>query len=171
MLAILTRVICGAIVLIGLTGRYLPRGGMAPDPVGTRHIVDTLHAASVPRAVVEPERPLEYDPEPIRRVYRVTAYCDRGLTAVGVPSGLGQCAAPAGIPFGSRIYVPALGRTFIVTDRTARRFRHDTVDLFIPDRADCKRFGCRRLACEITVPTDRVRYGSPRLRALLAAAH
>jgi 3D (Asp-Asp-Asp) domain-containing protein len=102
------------------------------------------------------------------RVYRVTAYCDRGLTAAGVPSGVGQCAAPQDIPFGARVYLPALDRTFIVTDRTARRFRHNTVDLFIPDRGRCLRFGCRYLECQITLPEEQVRYASRRLRDAVA---
>ena len=63
-----------------------------------------------------------------------------------------------------------LDRTFIVTDRTAKRFRHNTVDLFIPNRRDCKTFGRQYLECEIAIPTETVRYGSPRLRALFAAA-
>jgi 3D (Asp-Asp-Asp) domain-containing protein len=102
-----------------------------------------------------------------RRILRVTAYCDRGLTAAGVPSGVGQCAAPADIPFGSRVYIPSLGRTFIVTDRTARRFRHNTIDIYMPEREACKRFGRSYLECEITFPEVTHRYGS---RSILAGA-
>ena len=90
----------------------------------------------------------------MRRICRVTAYCDRGTTASGVESGVGQCAAPIDIPFGSRIHIPELGRTFLVTDRTARRFRHNTVDLFIPTRAACLQFGRRYLVCEILPPLE-----------------
>ena len=108
--------------------------------------------------------------EPYYRVYRVTAYCDRGTTAAGVPSGVGQCAAPADIPFGARIYIPELDRTFIVTDRTAKRFRHNTVDLYIPDRAECLRFGRHYYECEITHhPTD-IKYASKELREIVAEA-
>lgn len=109
-----------------------------------------------------------YNSEAIHRIYRVTAYCDRGTTAAGVPSGVGQCAAPADIPFGSRIYIPELDRTFIVTDRTAKRFRHNTVDLYLPDRTDCKRFGRRYLECEITTPACRIAYASKELKQILA---
>ena len=69
-----------------------------------------------------------------KRVLRVTAYCDRGITASGVPSGVGQCAAPADVPFGSKIYIPALGKSFTVTYRTHQRFRHNTVDIFMGSR-------------------------------------
>lgn len=86
------------------------------------------------------------------RVCRVTAYCDRGTTASGVPSGMGQCAAPADIPFGSIVYIPALDQRFVVTDRTHRRFRRGTVDIFMPNARQCRNFGRHYLECEITLP-------------------
>lgn len=88
----------------------------------------------------------------LRRVYRVTAYCDLGITASGRAVGVGQCAAPADIPFGARVYIPALGRSFTVTDRTHRRFRHNTVDIFMPSRTSCLQFGRKYLECVITLP-------------------
>lgn len=103
------------------------------------------------------------DRDTLTRVYRITAYCDRGTTAAGVPSGVGQCAAPAEIPFGAEIYIPELDRTFIVTDRTAQRFRHNTVDLFMPSEDQCLEFGRKYLECEIRLPEKRFRYASPRL--------
>ena len=90
----------------------------------------------------------------MRRICRVTAYCDRGTTASGVESGVGQCAAPIDIPFGSRIHIPELDRTFLVTDRTARRFRHNTVDIFIPTREACLQFGRQYLICEVLPPLE-----------------
>ena len=124
--------------------------------------VDLTAEGRLKEAVAAFTRAIELHPRFAR------AYCDRGLTAAGVPSGVGQCAAPADIPFGAQIYIPALGRTFVVTDRTAKRFRHNTVDLFIRDRRECLKFGRRYLKCEITLPAETVRYGSPRL--LVAAA-
>lgn len=101
---------------------------------------------------------------PARRVrLRVTAYCDSGLTAAGVPSGVGQCAAPAGIPFGSRIYIPKLNRSFVVTDRTAARFRSNTVDLFMTNAPACVRFGRHYLDCFVTPPPAPMAYGSAAL--------
>jgi 3D (Asp-Asp-Asp) domain-containing protein len=105
-----------------------------------------------------------------RRVLRVTAYCDVGITASGVPSGPGQCAAPADIPFGSRIYIPELETTFVVTDRTHKRFRHNTVDLFIPDEASCLRFGRQYLECVILPPEHDYTYASPKLAEVVSAA-
>jgi 3D (Asp-Asp-Asp) domain-containing protein len=100
------------------------------------------------------------------RICRVTAYCDRGTTAAGVPSGLGQCAAPGDIPLGSKVYIPALDRTFVVTDRTHRRFRNSTVDLFIPCEKECRQFGRKFLECEFHIVQDEPRYGALRVTRL-----
>lgn len=72
---------------------------------------------------------------------RVTAYCDYGLTASGCLAGPGQCAAPSWVPFGSTVVVR--GVSYRVTDRTARRFRHNTVDLWMPRRYDCMKHGVK----------------------------
>jgi 3D (Asp-Asp-Asp) domain-containing protein len=153
-------------LLAGLL-HYLPPANTAPEMLRPDASDTPLVEWGTAPAVWPPH---EYEGELVCRVYRVTAYCDRGLTAVGVPSGVGQCAAPADIPFGARVYVPALDRVFIVTDRTARRFRHNTVDLFIPSRAACKQFGRQYLECEIALPAEPACYGSPRLCAVVAAA-
>lgn len=108
-----------------------------------------------------------FESNPLRRVHRVTAYCDDGLTAAGVNSGVGQCAAPADIPFGSIVYLPELDQAFVVTDRTARRFRHNTVDIFIPDCDDCLEFGLNYLDVEIYLPIEPPRYGSSRITRLI----
>ncbi len=91
-------------------------------------------------------------PRTLKRVYRVTAYCDQGITASGRRVGVGQCAGPAALPFGSKVHIPALNRTFVVTDRTAQRFRHNTVDIFMPVRADCVEFGRNYLECVVVLP-------------------
>lgn len=133
--------------------------------------VATGAADNTPSAHIETDTQHESDedaPDTFYRIYRVTAYCDRGVTAAGLPSGVGQCAAPADIPFGTRIYIPALDRTFVVTDRTHRRFRHNTVDLFIPSAADCKQFGRKYLECHMTLPRKTHHYGSRDLAAVVA---
>jgi 3D (Asp-Asp-Asp) domain-containing protein len=129
----------------------------------TRGPVLVVPAASEPKAARRATA--KRDPKHLHRVYRVTAYADRGITAAGVPSGVGQCAAPAGIPFGSKVYIPELGRTFIVTDRTSERFRRNTVDVFIPSEARCRQFGRRYHRCEITLPDDPPAYGKVRTSA------
>ncbi len=180
MYAFSTRLVCSLIVLAGFFGEQgasvetapgpvagawiAPALSVTPEPTATANPPDST-GADVPRAVItsDPPPPAGATNVVLRRVYRVTAYCDRGTTAAGVPSGVGQCAAPADIPFGAEIYIPALDRTFIVTDRTAKRFRFNTVDLFIPSKTQCKRFGRRYLECEITLPAVTPHYGSKRL--------
>ena len=153
--------------LVGVGLALVLQAGARPRPVVTS--LPQTEADFVPVAYVADPQRIEYSDQTLRRVYRVTAYCDRGLTASGVPAGEGQCAAPADIPFGSKIYIPALGRTFIVTDRTARRFRTNTVDIFMPGRQQCLSFGRKYLECVITLPRQTPRYGSPALRAAVAS--
>ena len=87
----------------------------------------------------------------VYRICRVTAYCDRGTTASGVRSGVGQCAAPSDVPFGSIVYIADLDRSFVVTDRTAKRFRKNTVDIFTASREECLEFGRSYLECEFII--------------------
>ncbi|MCG3125476.1 MAG: hypothetical protein CHACPFDD_00299 [Phycisphaerae bacterium] len=111
----------------------------------------SLSCLSLP-AMPLPESPFE--PEAGRTIYRVcrvTAYCDNGVTASGKWTRVGHCAAPEDIPFGTEVYIPELDRTFIVTDRTAPRFRKNTVDIFMPTEFACTRFGCRYLECEFVI--------------------
>lgn len=96
----------------------------------------------------------------VRRICRVTAYCDRGITAAGIHSGVGQCAAPGDIPLGSLVYIPELNRTLVVTDRTHKRFRHNTVDIFIPSRDACLQFGRQYLECHFMIVSVPPRYGT-----------
>lgn len=134
-----------------------------PDPAPIIEAV-TLDVVAAPSPPAD-DGPLHVTlpPRTLRRVQRVTAYCDRGITAAGVPSGYGQCAAPADIPFGSKVYIPALGRTFVVTDRTHRRFRHNTVDIFMSSRKACRQFGRRYLECEFTVVDEPPAYGDVKI--------
>lgn len=131
-------------------------------------VTAVMEAQSIPEADETCAPPIILAADSYRRTFRVTAYCDRGITAAGIQSGYGQCAAPADIPFGTKIYVPELGQTFVVTDRTHRRFRHNTVDIFMPDRTDCLKFGRNYLECEVTLPEETVKYGSPTLAGLIA---
>jgi 3D (Asp-Asp-Asp) domain-containing protein len=158
----LLRTLCGVLVLVSALEHSSYSAAPEAETFPANSEAMALSSQVEPAALNWPD---DYGERVVYRVYRVTAYCDRGVTAAGVPSGLGQCAAPAGIPFGSRIYIPALGRSFVVTDRTARRFRHNTVDLFIPNKSECKRFGRRYLECEIAAPVEAARYGSARLHA------
>jgi len=168
MSAALTRMVCGVALAAGLVGGV--RFGAYPQRSTPQPLQGLRPQASVGAPLVREHLLAQgFYRLPERRVYRVTAYCDRGVTAAGIAAGPGQCAAPADIPLGSIVYIPALDRTLVVTDRTHRRFRHNTVDIFIPDRAACLRFGRKYLECEIYVPRERPGYRSPRFRQLLAS--
>lgn len=98
------------------------------------------------------------------RVCRVTAYCDSGVTASGKWTKVGHCAAPADIPLGSTVCIPALNRSFLVTDRTARRFRSNTVDIYMPSRGACLNFGRKYLRCEFTIAEGAKKSGASAAR-------
>ena len=162
----LVRALCLALLTIGLLkGQAEPPAAEATPAESAIEVVieapesEDVDDAGVDAAGAQPlarDVPRHHEPprlEPIRRVCRVTAYCDRGLTASGRRVGVGQCAAPPSIPFGSKVYIPALGRSFVVTDRTHPRFRHNTVDIFIPSENRCRDFGRHYLKCEFTVAT------------------
>ena len=76
----------------------------------------------------------------------------RGVTASGVLVQEGvTIAAPPDVPFGSKIYIPALNRTFTVTDRGGA-IREDRLDLFMKSREKAIAFGKQRLEVVITRP-------------------
>lgn len=176
----ISRIILAATLVTALTGSTSALFALTSDPKGAKPTLliceeeDQSETVAGVGAAWNAEDPTCGPRIPIadsvfRKSFRVTAYCDRGITAAGIPSGYGQCAAPADVPFGSRVYIPELGQYFIVTDRTHRRFRHNTIDVFIPSRADCLQFGRRTLICEIEVPAEPVAYASPALPALIAS--
>ena len=119
----LARALCLALLTIGLLkGQAEPPAAEATPAESAIEVVieapesEDVDDAGVDAAGAQPlarDVPRHHEPprlEPIRRVCRVTAYCDRGLTASGRRVGVGQCAAPPSIPFGSKVYIPALGR-------------------------------------------------------------
>lgn len=92
--------------------------------------------------------------EPIweKRVMRVTAYTNHdpgmdglGITASGEKTQEGRTiAADRSIPFGTEIYIPALGQTYTVTDRGGA-IRGDRLDLYIEDLDRALEFGVQDL--------------------------
>lgn len=181
MISLLARLLAGALLLravgalptqMGLTASRDSVGAIQPSAAHSVEVEAEADESTSSEDDCDPrmEMPFGADsfcqPESggvLRCVLRVTAYCDRGLTAAGIESGEGQCAAPAWIPFGTRVYVPGLDRWFVVTDRTARRFRHNTVDLFMTSYDECMEFGRHYLECEFHPPMHPHRYGSSTL--------
>ena len=83
---------------------------------------------------------------------RVTAYTakDKGMnglriTANGERVQEGRTiAADQSIPFGTQIFIPALGKTFVVTDRGGE-IHGDRLDLYMEKRKDAMKFGVQEL--------------------------
>lgn len=94
-----------------------------------------------------------------RRVMRVTAYTandkgmnGRGITANGERAQEGRTiAAPKEIPLGSEIFIPDLGKTFVVTDRGGAIY-NDRLDLFMEKRKDAMDFGVQYLEVWVRFP-------------------
>jgi len=87
-----------------------------------------------------------------RRVMRITAYTKngKGMNGKGITTN-GQrtieghtIAAPESIPFGTQINIPALGKTFTVTDRGGA-IKGNRLDLFMESRKDAMEFGIREM--------------------------
>lgn len=91
-------------------------------------------------------------PKVIRRVMRVTAYTKDdfsmnglGITASGTKAVEGRTiAADRNIPFGTRIYIPALHMTCIVEDRGSA-IKGNKLDLFMESRSEALKFGVKYL--------------------------
>jgi len=96
-----------------------------------------------------PARP---SPPPRLREFEATAYSLTGSTASGVETHRGVVAAdPAVLPLGSRIRVHGAGAysgVYTVRD-TGSGVNGREIDIYIPDRAEAKRFGRRRVQVEI----------------------
>lgn len=76
----------------------------------------------------------------------------RGITTSEKPVQEGvTIAAPPDIPFGSKIYIPALNHTYTVTDRGGD-IKGDRLDLFMESWEGAMEFGKQRLEVVITVP-------------------
>lgn len=94
------------------------------------------------------------DPEPKieRRVMKITAYTsrDKGMNGKGITSNGERVqedrtiAADASIPFGTEIYIPALGKTFVVTDRGGA-INGNRLDMYMERREDALEFGVQNL--------------------------
>ena len=99
-----------------------------------------------------PARPT---PTPRLLEFDATAYSVTGTTASGMQTRRGIVAAdPAVLPLGSRIRVHDAGTysgVYTVAD-TGREVNGREIDIFIPDGAQAKRFGRRRVHVEILEP-------------------
>lgn len=69
----------------------------------------------------------------------------KGITASGTPVQEGvTIAAPPEIPLGTKLYIPALHHTYLVTDRGGV-IQGNRLDLYIASRARALEFGKKKL--------------------------
>ena len=112
------------------------------------------------------EAPMKYIPpkpkveqrakqEAHRVMFEVTAYTShdfsmngKGITASGVRAKRWHTvAASRGVPFGTRIFFPALGKTFVVQDRGSKKWidSKNGIDIFVQTKAEAFKIGRRKL--------------------------
>jgi 3D (Asp-Asp-Asp) domain-containing protein len=84
--------------------------------------------------------------------FEATAYSIEGKTASGAKAKEGVVAAdPDLLPIGTRIQVREAGEysgTYVVSD-TGRAVQGREVDIYVPNDAEAKRFGRRRVKVEV----------------------
>jgi 3D (Asp-Asp-Asp) domain-containing protein len=91
-------------------------------------------------------------PHAERMSFEATAYSVRGKTASGDHAREGVVAAdPKVLPLGTRIRVEGAGAhsgEYTVSD-TGRTIKGHEIDIFVPNEADAKRFGRKKVEVEI----------------------
>jgi 3D (Asp-Asp-Asp) domain-containing protein len=89
---------------------------------------------------------------PKRLTVTATAFAVEGTNAAGTQSQVGTCAAdPAVLPLGSRIRVTGAGKysgVYTVAD-TGQKVVGREIDIFIPDPAEAKEFGKKRVRVHV----------------------
>ena len=95
--------------------------------------------------------PSELYPEIETVEFQATAYCLKGRTASGVNTRPGVIAAdPRVLPLGTIVHIRA-GRytgTYTVLD-TGGRIKGHTIDIFLPDYVEARRFGRQRIKVKV----------------------
>lgn len=77
-------------------------------------------------------------------LFHVTAYTLKGPTFTGTRARRGVVAVdPRVVPLGSRLHIPGYG--WARAEDTGRLIRGRRLDLWLPSRGDCIRFGVQRL--------------------------
>src|SRR5262245_41912325 len=113
-------------------------------------------AAPIPQApdvIAKPEAP-----PPKLLDFTATAYTIEGRTATGERAREGIVAAdPDVLPLGSRIRVHGAGQysgEYVVKD-TGKKVQGRTIDIYVRDDAEAKRFGRKRVKVEVLSRADR----------------
>ena len=79
-----------------------------------------------------------------------TAYAGDGITATGTVPKVGRTIAvdPRVIPYGTRVYIPALGGTYIAED-CGGGIKGNKIDIFMSSEAKCNSWGVRKIEIQI----------------------
>ncbi len=117
------------------------------EPVPHQPVVNTSKPVS---------RGMDIIPQPVKRIMTVTAYTakDKGMSGKGITASGDHVqegvtsAAPSWVPLGAKIYIPALGKTFVVQDRGGA-IKGNRLDLYMENRKEALKFGVRKLEVEI----------------------
>ncbi len=108
-----------------------------------------------PQIVPQESKPVQNTiPEgSVKQVLNCTAYTATGnATASGVmPRANHTIAAWSGLPFGTKVYIPALQTTFTVEDRGGA-VTEGIIDIYMDSYNDCIQFGRQNLEAYITYP-------------------
>ena len=123
-------------------------------------VEDSLNKLSKPKLEIQPRTdtvnsvlsiPFELNAESELVEFQATAYCLKGRTASGVNTRPGVIAAdPRVLPLGTVVHIRA-GRytgTYTVLD-TGGRIKGHTIDIYLPDYVEAKRFGRQRIKVKV----------------------
>lgn len=88
----------------------------------------------------------------VKRTLKVKAYAytGHGMTSTGRRPVAGRTIAvdPRIIPYGSKVYIPSLGRTYIAED-CGGGIKGNKIDIYMGSQSACNRFGVKYLTVQI----------------------
>lgn len=79
-----------------------------------------------------------------------TAYAGDGITSTGTTPKVGRTIAvdPNVIPYGTKVYIPSLGRTYIAED-CGGAIKGNKIDIFMSSESQCNSWGVRNIEIQI----------------------
>lgn len=82
-------------------------------------------------------------------VVSATAYSGDGITATGTKPKWGTIAVdPSVIPYGTKVYIPRFGKTFIAED-CGGGIKGNKIDIFMNSDSQCNNWGVRNISIQI----------------------
>lgn len=79
-----------------------------------------------------------------------TAYAGDGITSTGTTPKVGRTIAvdPSMIPYGTKVYIPVLGKTYIAED-CGGAIKGNKIDIFMASESQCNSWGVRNIEIQI----------------------